>query len=61
MSMSNLLTVGGLLALIAFVGFAFRQGMAVKPGRNAPGPTIAGETDLGSSPGHHGGDGGAGH
>jgi len=36
MSMSDLLGIGGLLALLAFIVFAFRQGMNVKPSGNDP-------------------------
>jgi len=61
MTLSNLLTIGGLLALVAFIVFAFRQGMKVKPSGNSDRSTIAGEADIGSSGGGHGADSGGGH
>jgi len=36
MSISDVLTIGGLLALVAFIVFAFGQGMNVKPSGNDP-------------------------
>jgi hypothetical protein len=58
MTISNLLTIGGMLGLVAFIVFAFRQGMAVKPSGNSQGSTIGGETDVGSFGGHGGDSGG---
>jgi hypothetical protein len=58
MHVQDLLTIVGMLALIAFIVFAFWQGMGVKPSGNTDRSTIAGETDISSSGGGHGGDGG---
>jgi hypothetical protein len=56
-----LLTIGGVLALVAFIVFAFRQGMKVKPSGGSDRSTIAGESDVGSSGGGHGTNSGGGH
>jgi hypothetical protein len=58
MTISNFLTIGGLLALIAFIVFAFRQGTRVRPSGSSQDSTIGGETDVGSFGEGHGGDGG---
>ena len=58
MHVQDLLTIVGMLAVVAFIIFAFRQGMGVKPSGNTDRSTIAGETDIGSSAGGHVGDGG---
>jgi hypothetical protein len=60
-TVSDLLTIGGVLALVAFIVFAFRQGMKVKPHGNSDRSTIAGESDVGSSGGGHGTNSGGGH
>jgi hypothetical protein len=61
MTVSDWLTIGGVLVLVAFIVFAFRQGMKVKPRGNSDRSTIAGESDVGSSGGGHGADFGGGH
>ncbi len=55
MSFGTALTIAGVALLLAFIGFAFRQGARVKRDRNA--------RDHGqlTEPGHHGIDGHGGH
>ena len=55
MRIADLIAIAGMLVLFAFIAFAFRQGMRVKPSGRSDGPTIAGESDVG---GGLGGDGG---
>ena len=60
MTVSHLLTIGGLLGLVAFIVFAFRQGTKVKAsGLSAHSETEA-ESDGSSSGCGHGADSGGG-
>jgi hypothetical protein len=60
-SISDVLTIGGLLAMVGFIAFAFRQGMNVKPSGNKPDKGLAGLEYYDGSGGGHGSDSGGGH
>jgi hypothetical protein len=61
MNVEDLLTIAGMVGLIAFIIFAFVQGMRVRPSRNSQRDTIFGATDAALTSGGHWSDPGGHH
>ena len=60
MSLSHWFGILELVAVVAFIIFAFRQGTQVKPSGKPERSTIAGETDVSGGGGHGAGGHGGG-